>query len=201
VAVPGLGAGGYRAGPGAGGRGMRRRCAAGAAGCGPGRGRAGGSGARHHQRPAAGGPGHGAGPGAGPGRADVGVGGGIPGQCRREAEPGQRGAGLRQLPHRRRRGAAVVAAPGARHQQGHRLQPASGGLHRPAGGADRRARPGVGDPAAPAAGHRQHPDGAAGRLRRHSLYLGRPQARRSRRDRARRHPKAARTPTPPWGWR
>ena len=42
------------------------------------------------------------------------------------------------------------------------------------------------DPAAPAAGHRQHSDSAPGRLRRDAVHPGRGQARRSRRRRARR---------------
>jgi hypothetical protein len=71
-----------------------------------------------------------------------------------------------------RRRAAVVAAPGARHQPGHRLQPARGGFHRPAAGADRRVRPGVGDAVAPAAGHGQRPNRAAGRLGRPAVHLG-----------------------------
>ena len=110
------------------------------------------------------------------------------GPAPRDAQPGYGGAGLGQLPHRRRRRAAVVAAPGARRQPAHRVR--SSARASPSGsGADRRARPGDGDPAAPVAGHGQHPDGAPGRLRRHVLYLGRGQARRSRRRRARRIPR------------
>ena len=124
-------------------------------------------------------PGHRAGPDARPARAAVVVGGGVPGQRRRHAEPGHRGAGLGQLPHRRCRRAVLVAAPGARRQSGHQLQLIGGGLHRPAGSADRRARPGVGDAAAPAAGHGQRSGRAPGRLRRPVVRLGRGQARRS----------------------
>ena len=100
------------------------------------------------------------------------------GRYRRDAQPGHGGAGLRQLRHRRRRRAAVVAAPGIPQLHNQPAQRIRARLHRPAHGADRRARPGDGDPPAPADGHGQHSDGAPARLRRDAVHLGRGQARR-----------------------
>ena len=75
-------------------------------------------------------------------------------------------------------------APGTRAATG--FTHLGGGLHRPAAGADRRASPRRGDPAAPLAGHGQRPDGTTGWIRRPAVHLGRGPARRSRRGRARR---------------
>ena len=118
----------------------------------------------------------------------MGVGGAVPGQRRGHAEPGHRGSGFRQLPRGRRRGVAVVAAPGLHYRPGHPVLHERGGLRGHVAGGGRRPGPGGGHPGPPGdvRNQSQRPDREPQRLCRNAVHARHRAARYARRGRHRR---------------